>query len=223
MAEDLILLHGALGSSAQMRPLADRLQRPATCPDFHGHGVHSGDERAYSIVGFANDVASLISAPTDIIGYSMGGYVALYVAAMFPQKVRSVVTIATKFDWTPEGAAAEVRMLDPDKVRQKVPSFASLLEKRHGVHWPQVMERTAAMMLRLGDSPVLGPEMLGKVNCPVLLIRGSEDTMVTEAETAWAKARIRDANLMTLAGQQHPIERMDLGLLASVIKAEAGI
>lgn len=210
MERNAVLLHGALGSSAQMLPLANLMDAPTSCPDLHGHGAHSDDIRPYSIEGFADDIAAAITEPVNLVGYSMGGYVALYLAATFPEKVGSVVTIATKFDWTPEGAAQEIRMLNPDRVREKVPAFATMLEARHGVHWPQVMERTAQLMARLGNIPVLTPHLLAEVSCPVLLMRGSEDSMVGEAETRWAQSHIAPAEYLELGGQPHPLERTDL-------------
>lgn len=217
MNGNVILLHGALGSSAQMRPLADLLDGPTSCPDLHGHGALSDDVRPYSIAGFAQDVADLIKTPMHLLGYSMGGYIALYLAARFPDKVRSVTTIATKLDWTPEGAAQEVRMLNPEKVREKVPAFAAQLESRHGSHWTQVMERTAQLMLSLGNAPVLTPELLASVKCPVKLMRGSDDNMVSEEETLWAEKHIPTAHFINLQGQPHPIERMDLRLIVDAL------
>jgi len=72
-AEDVILLHGTLGSSAQMKPLADLLDGQTFCPNFHGHGALSDDTRPYSIAGFAQEVADSITASVHLVGYSMGG------------------------------------------------------------------------------------------------------------------------------------------------------
>lgn len=216
MSQQTILLHGALGSARQMQPLKDALGREALCPDLLGHGalIHRLDR--YSIEAFAQDLAEKIHEPASIFGYSMGGYVALYMAAKYPEKVLNVTTLATKFDWTPEGARQEVRMLDPEKVREKVPAFAKLLESRHGENWPGVMKRTADLMLQLGDKPVLTTEILGTIKCPVRLFRGSEDNMVSRDETLWAQEVIADACYTELMGQPHPFEKTDL---TSLVKA----
>jgi len=218
MNGNVILLHGALGSSAQMRPLADLLNGPSSCPDLHGHGALSADARPYSIEGFAQEIVDAVTTPVHLVGYSMGGYIALYLAARFPDKVRSVTTIATKFAWTPEGAAQEVRMLNPEKVREKVSAFAAQLESRHRAHWPQVMERTAQLMLSLGNAPVLTPELLASVKCPVKLMRGSDDNMVGEEETIWAEKHIPNAHYLNLQGQPHPMDRMDLRLIVDALR-----
>lgn len=217
MSHRTMLLHGALGSSDQMKPLAELLDREVVVPDLLGHGLLAGNNDAYSIEGFAECLLENLSEPVNIFGYSMGGYVALYLAAKYPEKVLSVTTLATKFDWTPEGAQQEVRMLNPEKVMKKVPGFAKLLESRHGEYWPSVMKRTADLMLNLGDTPVLSKEILRSVKCPVQLLRGSEDNMVSRNETLWAKEVIANACYTELIGQPHPFEKMDMTNLVKAI------
>ena len=213
-----ILLHGALGTAQQMAPFADLLDSDSMCIDFPGHGALSADTEAYSIESMAEFVLEQIDEPVELFGHSMGGYVALYLAAHHPELVTNLTTLATKFDWTPEGAAKEVKMLNPEIVKEKVPAFAKMLEVRHGKYWPSVMIRTADMMLNLGASPLLTSSVLGKVQCPVLLMRGSEDKMVSEQETLRAKSYLQDANYKELEGQPHPFERTDLNLVRGILQ-----
>lgn len=210
MASKTIFLHGALGSVHQMQPLADRTETTGLCLDFPGHGAFSADSVEYSISSMADYVLNHIEEPVELFGYSMGGYVALYLAANHPNLISRVTTLATKFDWTPEGAQNEVKMLNPEIVKEKIPGFAKILELRHGEHWPSVMTRTADMMLNLGASPVLTSSVLEMAQCPVLLMRGSEDSMVSEQEALWAKSHLQNAEYVELPGQPHPFEKTDL-------------
>lgn len=210
---NLLLLHGALGSAQQMKPLTDLLSGNTLCFDLPGHGAKASDSAPFDIERMARAVSEQITEPAALFGYSMGGYVALYLAATQPDKVKSVVTLATKFNWTPEGAAQEVRMLNAEKVKERVPAFATLLETRHGSHWPQVMERTASMMLALGQQPSLTVPLLNAIECSVLLLRGTEDAMVTNEETLWAQRHIRNARFEKLEGQPHPFEKVDVDLV----------
>lgn len=218
MSRRYILLHGALGNGAQMQPLSQLIDAQAPCPDFYGHGARSEDERPFSVEGFASDLAWPPAEKVHLIGYSMGGYVALYIAATWPEKVSSVVALATKFAWTPEGALKEAAMLDPAKVKEKVPGFAFLLESRHGAMWPQVMERTSAFMLGLGERPLLTDRTLAAIQCPVLLLRGELDAMVSEDETLQAARHIVRVSYLELPGQPHQLEKMDLGSVVLAIK-----
>ena len=45
--------------------------------------------------------------------------------------IQKVFTLATKFEWTPDIAQKEIKMLDAAKIAEKIPAFAQLLEKRH--------------------------------------------------------------------------------------------
>lgn len=81
---NLLLLHGAIGSSEQLLPLRDALgsQHTIYTPDFSGHGSEPIKGSAFSIELFAQDTLAFLDQnnieKTDIFGYSMGGYVALY-------------------------------------------------------------------------------------------------------------------------------------------------
>lgn len=221
MSPKYILLHGALGNGAQMQPLSKLLSAPTACPDLYGHGARSEDERPYSIEDFASDLYLPARGKVHLIGYSMGGYVALYMAAKWPERIASVVALATKFSWNPEGSANEAGMLKPSKVKEKVPAFATLLESRHGAMWPKVMERTAAFMLGLGEQPVLNGETLAAIQCPVLLLRGESDTMVSKEETLNAMHMIPDSGYVELPNQPHQLEKMDLEAVRRAVQ-EAG-
>lgn len=63
----------------------------------------------------------------------------LWLAARQLQLVKSMMTVATKFDWKPEGAQQEVRMLNLENIQKKVTVVAELLESRHRKLWPDVM------------------------------------------------------------------------------------
>jgi len=104
-------------------------------------------------------------------------------------------------------------------VKEKVPAFASLLESRHGAKWQDVMTRTADMMQELGNKPTLTESVLKKIKCPVMLMRGSEDHMVSEEETLWAKNAIPNAIYVELEGQPHPFEKTDLRLVMNSLQS----
>ena len=208
----LVLLHGALASGTQLRDLADRLGRPgALAPDLAGHGARPAEP--FTLERFV--AAALTDAQADLVGYSLGGYVALAAAIAYPERVRRVVTIATKLAWTPEVAAAETRRLDPDRLAERAPDFVAALAERHpGPGWRPLVEHTAAFLTGLGAGP---PLELERVTCPALVLVGDSDAMVTREECEDAVRRMPDARLDVLPGTPHQYERMDLDLLAAKI------
>ena len=96
----LILLHGGLGSSEMFGPvlplLAERHQVVAV--DLQGHGRTADIDRPIDVRLMADDIAALsdhlgLDRP-DLVGYSLGGGVALHTAAKYPNKVRRLVVVS---------------------------------------------------------------------------------------------------------------------------------
>lgn len=222
--ENLLLLHGALGSKEQFRELKNQLAESyqVYCFNFSGHGGRPAHKNFDNEL-FTENILEFLNGngigQCSIFGYSMGGYVGLYFAKKYPQMINKVMTLATKFDWTPESAAREVKMLNPDNIAEKVPHFAKLLERRHAPQdWRKVLYKTADMMLELGNGKSFSENDLRAVACKTIITVGDADKMVTIAESKWATELIPNAILAVLPGVQHPIEKVDNKLLAETIK-----
>ncbi|MBW3544775.1 MAG: alpha/beta hydrolase [Bacteroidetes bacterium] len=220
----LLLLHGALGSAEQLEQLANALQEQFSvhCFNFAGHGGEEDLSAPFSIARFAIELEAYLQAEQlkglPVFGYSMGGYVALYLACRHPAFFTQILTLGTKFGWSPQSAAREVRMLQPDVVQEKVPQFAQMLATRHHpLDWRQLMEKTAAMMLSLGDQPALNQALLSGLKLPVTIMRGSQDRMVSEEESRQAAEWLPQGRYKELAGQPHPLEQLSISLLADEI------
>ena len=146
----------------------------------------------------------------DIIGYSMGGYVALNLALNHPEKIGKIFTFATKFDWNPESALKESKMLNPHKILEKVPKFANELKELHGDKWERLVELTAEMMLGLGSEPTLKAEELSKIQNPVFISVGDKDSMVTIEESANAFRSLSNSRFTVFPATIHQITKIDL-------------
>lgn len=221
----IILLHGALGAAEQLRPLQRSLAGDTTvlAPDFAGHGQSDRSADTFSITDFAADVVRLMDeagiAQADIFGYSMGGYVGMYLAQEQPQRMRKIATLGTKYLWTPDYAAVQRKMLDADVIAQKVPAFAGALATRHaGKDWKSILQKTAAMMTGLGDSESL-PAFPSAIAQPALLMVGDRDSTVDIAETEQVRRGLKAGELAVLPGTPHPFEKVDITLLSHLLRA----
>lgn len=219
----LLLLHGALGAASLFDPLKEKLsgRRKVYSLNFPGHGGRAFTKE-FSVPAFADDVLRLMEkeklAKVDIFGFSMGGYVALCLAAKHPEKVGSIFTLGTKFDWSPEVAAHEARFLNPQKIKEKVPQFAAVLEKRHAPQdWQWLLQQTAMLMQQLGQEPLLSREMLGNIQHPVRVGLGGQDNMVTPEESRAAADALPNGRLVILPDMPHPVEKADPDTLAAFI------
>ena len=216
----LLLLHGALGSAAQFDALKPLLttDRPVFALNFPGHGGLPTNE-PFSMARFSGFVLDFLEkenlAAVDVFGYSMGGYVALYLAAKHPERVRRIFTLGTKFDWTPETAVRETAMINPEKIEAKVPVFAQLLAARHApADWKTVLHRTADLLRDLGEGRGIAPASFGQITCPVTIGLGELDSMVTPGESQAVAAALPGGRFEKLAGFKHPMEQVDVVHLA---------
>jgi pimeloyl-ACP methyl ester carboxylesterase len=93
----MILLHGGLGSGEMFGPTLPVLaeQHQVIAVDLQGHGRTADIDRPIDIRLMADDIAALIDHlrldKPDLVGYSLGGGVALFTAVKYPDKVRRLV------------------------------------------------------------------------------------------------------------------------------------
>lgn len=95
----LLLLHGFTGSSETWASFVPDLSRHwrVIAPDLPGHGgtPPPADVHTYRMDDCAHDIASLLDVldveQAIVVGYSMGGRLALHFAVRFPERVRTLV------------------------------------------------------------------------------------------------------------------------------------
>lgn len=220
----ILLLHGAIGSSAQLQELENLLSidYKVYTLDFSGHGGRP-IEAPFSIELFSNEVLAFMDAHNmetpSIFGYSMGGYVAAYIAHNHPERLSSIITLATKFHWDPDTAEKEVKMLDAEKIQAKIPAFAEALSIRHAPNdWKDVLTETIAMMRSMGADNPLKDEDYASINIPSLIMLGDRDKMVTLDETLNVYRSLPYAQLAILPDTVHPIEQADMEMIAMHVK-----
>ena len=217
--QHLVLVHGAVGSPTQLKPLADLLSDKfrVHTPGFRGHGGIPGPD-AFSFDGFTEDIEEFLAEKKIekclLFGYSMGGYAALKFAAIHPEKVSGIITLATKFEWTPEIAAKETAMLNPAVIEEKVPGFAAALENLHApLDWKEQLSYTKDLLMSLGKNNRLTLADHKEITTPCLLMLGDRDKMVTLGETVDVYTALPAGAMAVLPQTPHPIEKIDLQLL----------
>lgn len=220
----LLLLHGAIGSKAQFAELQTILSSDfeVFTLNFAGHGGESIPD-TFSIELFAQNVIDFLDSNNidkiDIFGYSMGGYVALYIAHNLPQRIGKVFTFATKFDWSPDIALKESKMLNPEKIQEKIPAFATTLSERHYPEdWKVVLNRTADMMINMGNENPLILDQINQINHRILIGIGDKDNMVSLSETISVYQSLPNASLIVFPDTQHPIEKINLDRLSNEVR-----
>src|SRR5437899_9947944 len=98
-----ILLHGGLGAISMFGPNLPALAkgRQVIAVDLQGHGRTADIDRPISPQLMADDIAALIKHlkldRPDVMGYSLGGGVATFMAIRHPELVGKVVIVSTNF------------------------------------------------------------------------------------------------------------------------------
>jgi len=227
---NILLLHGALGTKREIAPLAAALPNLRTrALDFSGHGERAIPAQGLSFEAFVSDIGDALDAArweqAHLFGYSMGGYAAMRFAARFPERVRSVATLGTKYIWTPEGLRQELGKLDPEKIEAKVPHFAKALSLAHGQErWKEVVRATATLLTGLAATPLLTDEVLATVRCPALLCVGDRDTTAVPEDTLATARKLPDAGAWVLPRTRHPFHEVDMdALVAQLTRFWAGV
>lgn len=156
-----------------------------------------------------------------VFGYSMGGYVALALEAERPGTLGGIVTLGTKFMWTPEYATREGARLDARVMLEKVPKFAALLDERHAAcgGWHALLGNTRRVMQVLGAAPLLTRASLARVGVPVMIAVGERDDTVSIDEAREVAAWMPKARAESLPDAPHPIERVPVALVVRAMEA----
>jgi pimeloyl-ACP methyl ester carboxylesterase len=147
--EPLVLLHGGLGAGAGFEAIMPALSagRRVNTVDLQAHGGTADVDRPLRPETMADDIAALIEhlglPRADVMGYSLGGHVALRTAIQHPQRVRRLVLVSIGF--RRDGSHPEV----VEAMDRFAPEMAEMLAQS------PVYERYARLAPRVDDWPVL--------------------------------------------------------------------
>lgn len=222
--QTIILLHGALGSAEQMQPLKIELEKHYKVYSFtfSGHGSNPLLIADFSMSLFASDTINFMEVNkidvASFVGYSMGGYVAMYIAKLHPEKVKKIITLGTKFYWDETVAAKQTQMFNPETIQLKVPALAQHLKNIHGKdNWQIVLQKTSAMLSALGKNNVLHLDDYASIENESLIMLGDRDNMVSLEETVQVYKKMLHAEMAVLPGTPHPIEKTDPVFICKMI------
>jgi pimeloyl-ACP methyl ester carboxylesterase len=183
----LILLHGGLGSADMFREILPSLakNRRVIALDLQAHGRTADIDRPLSYQAMADDVAALIRYlkldKADVMGYSMGGEVALRTAIQHPGEVRKLVLVSAAFrrdGWYPEILAQMARMGSAgSETFEQTPMHKSYEQiAPRPQDWPTLVGKLGEMFRKDYD----WSRDVREIKAPVLLVFGDADAVRTE-------------------------------------------
>lgn len=219
---DLILMHGALGTSSQFDTLIPLIEHKYTIHrfDFVGHGSNQEDME-FNMNMFANQLDEFIRQNNlnqpSVFGYSLGGYVSYTLTLKDPNALGTIMSIGSKLKWNPEEAKKEIPLINAEKINEKVPKYADYLNTLHGESWPLIMDKLARMIYGLGNGHALTLEDFSKIKNKCFVGVGELDEMVTNEETKEVADIIPDGQFFALKDSKHGMQTIDITLIAECI------
>ena len=146
--------------------------------EMQGHGRTADIKRDFSYENLADDVAALLDhlkiPSADLIGYSMGGGVAMQCAIRHPEKVRKVVSISAAFRL--DGLVKEALDAFPQLTAETFKGSPIETEYRRlsptPDEFPNFVKRVIAMDLKPYD---FGADKLKATKAPMFFIHGDAD------------------------------------------------
>jgi 2-succinyl-6-hydroxy-2,4-cyclohexadiene-1-carboxylate synthase len=230
----LLLLHGFTGSSSTWQPHVAPLAgtRRVIAIDALGHGDSAApaNPKRYGVDHAVRDVLAVLdkleAGDVTLLGYSMGGRLALHVALAAPERVRALV-LESASPGIIHATEREARARDDEALAEAIeregvaafvarwealPLFASQAslpaEARDGLR----AQRRANSAMGLANSlrgmgaGTIVPlwERLGEIRMPVLLIAGALDTKYVTIARDMAR-RLPDALLDVVAHAGHAV------------------
>ena len=222
----VVLIHGYTDSARDWVPMLPYLSARLRLivVDLRGHGASSKPECCYTRVDFAYDIKLLLDAlgveRADIVGHSMGSFVAQTFAEYWPERTGRVVLISSSGGPRPGGTerkprydyAAQIRQLrepiDPDSPfmiewwSSPTPVDEDFLrrQRRDAAGMP-VRVWLAVLDQGLVDADL--QRTLGRLKAPVLLIWGSKDPIMEEEVRETLREALPAAQVKIFDGLGH--------------------
>jgi len=179
--EPVVLLHGAfMAISGDWNDWIKELSktRKVIAIEMQGHGRTADTGRDFTYDNLADDVAALLDylkiPSADVIGYSLGGGVALNCAIRHPDKVRKVVSISAVFrqnGWTKEGLDAFPNLTAEAFKGTSIEADYKRLSPTPN-EFPNFVKRVLSVDLKPHD---FGADKLKATKAPMFFIHGDAD------------------------------------------------
>ncbi len=238
MARDVVFLHGFTHTGASWDPVVAALGESyrALAPDIRGHG-ESSELEPVTLAAVLDDLARAAPEHFTLVGYSMGGRIALHAALAFGARIDRLVLIGASPGLADPDARRTRRTADEDLAgeieRSSIDEFAprwaqtpvlagQAPEVLAAIHTDRLRNQPAglARALRgLGTGALSSLwDRLGGVGMPVTLVVGERDEKF-QAIASEMVAALPDAEVVVVPGAGHAVHLEAPAAVAAVIAA----
>jgi pimeloyl-ACP methyl ester carboxylesterase len=210
----LLFLHGALGSMSEFDNIIPRFSdRDCILLDLPAHGKSQALNDRSTAGSFATAVLHHLEIrgihAVDVIGYSLGGYVALEMALLSHTRVRSIISHAMKFYWTDEAINGALRSLNWEEVRNNE-KRRTRFEAIHIASGAEIAFRANTELISNFKDAQLTTRDLEQLHIPLLLSVGDSDELVPliEIQKLYTDLGYDRASLAVHPNTPHPLSKL---------------
>lgn len=182
--EPLVLLHGGLGATemfGEVLPLF-AATRKVIAVDLQAHGRTADIDRPMQLEEMADDIAALLKhlelAKADVMGYSVGGGVALRTGIQHPKMVRKLVVVSFPYKregWYPGFLPGKGQMgpgtAEPMKETPMYQLYASVAPKPED--WPVLLTKMGQLL----EQDYNWSKEVAEMEVPTMIVVGDADSV----------------------------------------------
>ena len=229
----MLCLHGKYGRGETWTDLMARYgdQYRVIAPDQRGHGLSDKPRTHYAGDDFANDALALLNAidatPAIVVGHSIGGRNAAYLAARYPHAVKALVILDAKASGPTDPALPELANIpENDWLLGQLPTPYATRQAAHddlALRFPRpsnirywedsLIETVAGYDFSLSRFAMAAIDacyrdwtpLLAQVTCPVLLMRAAQSWYLPADEVSTMTNAIRDCTYVEIADTDHMV------------------
>jgi 3-oxoadipate enol-lactonase len=221
----IVLIHGYPFNRSLWNEQTEALNSKyrVVAPDLRGFGESDSSEGTATMARMAEDVAALMDAlaieQAVIGGLSMGGYVALAFARIFPARVKALVLADTRAQADTEEGKQTRHQQAEKALSEGMAGIADamlpkLLTPETVSKRPELVKRVRDMMLKTkpdgAAAALLGmaerddqTEFISSIRVPALILVGREDAITPVADSEKMQSRIEGSRLVVIENAGH--------------------
>ncbi len=229
----MLCLHGKWGRGETWVDFMSRYQDRyrVIAPDQRGHGLSGRPVARYAAQDLAADAYGILDylgcGPAIVVGHSMGGRVAAYLAALYPQEVKALAVLDSPFEGPDSLSTLPPNQVEPlDELTADWPTpyttyqaavqhlsglmgagaglryfLDSLVETVEGYDF--MFSRYA--MTALSEYRQDSRSILSHITCPVLLVRAANSWALSKEEAGGVRTLIKDCTYFEVANSDHMV------------------
>lgn len=211
MSIGVLILHGFSGGPYEVQPLADYLEKKTNwiyeLPTFSGHG----DEDELAMAGYKaehwlmdSEIAfRMLARRVDeviVVGFSMGGVIAMYLAKRYPVKKLVLLSAAAKYVSPPQ-LLQDFKVMAEDAMHGTIKDNELFLRYKHKLKNVPLSATMEFMKIVKKVEPYIS-----HIECPVFIVQGALDGVVpsTTAQLIYDKIQSKRKKIyMSKEGKHH--------------------